>query len=161
MWTAAGMVGAAAVAFAKIADVAQWGLKRVLGIAPWTPWLLAPVGFFVIAWLTRRYFRGAEGSGIPHAIFASRVDSGELGQMFLRPRVVIGRVLLACAALFCGGSIGREGPTVHVGAVIVNSVGRLMPGRRFPSQRRALVLAGGAAGVAAAFNTPLAGIVFA
>jgi H+/Cl- antiporter ClcA len=63
--------------------------------------------------------------------------------------------------LFCGGSIGREGPTVHVGAVIVNSVGRLMPGRRFPGQRHALVLAGGAAGVAAAFNTPLAGIVFA
>src|ERR1700683_3981135 len=59
MWGAAGAVGAAAVAFAKIADVAQWGLKRVIGIAPWTPWVLAPVGFFVIAWLTRRYFRGA------------------------------------------------------------------------------------------------------
>ena len=119
------------------------------------------MGFFVIAWLTRRYFRGAEGSGIPQTIFAIRPDSGELGQMFLRPRVVIGRVLLAGAALLCGGSIGREGPTVHVGAVIVNSVGRLMPGRRFPGQRHALVLAGGAAGVAAAFNTPLAGIVFA
>jgi H+/Cl- antiporter ClcA len=161
MWGAAGAVGAAAVAFAKIADVAQWGLKRLLGLAPWTPWVLAPVGFFVIAWLTRRYFRGAEGSGIPQTIFAIRADSGELGQMFLRPRVVIGRVLLAGAGLFCGGSIGREGPTVHVGAVIVNSVGRLMPGRRFPGQRHALVLAGGAAGVAAAFNTPLAGIVFA
>jgi len=161
MWGAAGAVGAAAVAFAKIADVAQWGLKRLLVIAPWAPWVLAPVGFFVIAWLTRRYFRGAEGSGIPQTIFAIRPESGEIGQMFLRPRVVIGRVLLAGAALFCGGSIGREGPTVHVGAVIVNSVGRLMPGRRFPGQRHALVLAGGAAGVAAAFNTPLAGIVFA
>jgi H+/Cl- antiporter ClcA len=70
-------------------------------------------------------------------------------------------VLLASAGLFCGGSIGREGPTVHIGAVIVSSVGRLMPGRRFTGQRHALVLAGGAAGVAAAFNTPLAGIVFA
>jgi H+/Cl- antiporter ClcA len=85
MWGAAGAVGAAAVAFAKIADVAQWGLKRLLGIAPWTPWVLAPVGFFVIAWLTRRYFRGAEGSGIPQTIFAIRADSGEVGQMFLRP----------------------------------------------------------------------------
>jgi H+/Cl- antiporter ClcA len=161
MWGAAAAVGAAAVAFAKIADVAQWGLKRVIGVEPWAPWVLAPAGFFLIAWLTRRYFRGAEGSGIPQTIFAIRRDSGELGQMFLRPTVVIGRVLLAGAALFCGGSIGREGPTVHVGAVIVNSVGRLMPGRRFPGQRHALVLAGGAAGVAAAFNTPLAGVVFA
>jgi H+/Cl- antiporter ClcA len=77
MWGAAGAVGAAAVAFAKIADAAQWSLKRVIGIAPWTPWVLAPVGFFVIAWLTRRYFRGAEGSGIPQTIFAIRPDSGE------------------------------------------------------------------------------------
>ncbi len=54
MWGAAAAVGAAAVAFAKIADVAQWGLKRVINIAPWTPWVLAPAGFFAIAWLTRR-----------------------------------------------------------------------------------------------------------
>jgi H+/Cl- antiporter ClcA len=161
MWGAAAAVGAAAVAFAKIADVAQWALKRLLGVAPWTPWVLAPAGFFVIAWLTRRYFRGAEGSGIPQTIFAIRQDSGELGQMFLRPRVVIGRVLLAGAGLLCGGSIGREGPTVHVGAVIVHSVARFMPKGRLAGQRHALVLAGGAAGVAAAFNTPLAGIVFA
>lgn len=161
MWGAAAAVGATAVGFAKLADVAQWCLKRLLGVAPWTPWVLAPGGFCAIAWLTRRYFRGAEGSGIPQTIFAIRAESGELGQMFLRPIVVVGRVLLAGVALFCGGSIGREGPTVHVGAVIVHSVGRLMPGRRFVGQRHALVLAGGAAGVAAAFNTPLAGIVFA
>jgi len=161
MWGAAAAVGGAAVAFAKIADAAQWGLKRLLGVSTAVPWLLAPLGFCAIAWLTRRYFRGAEGSGIPQTIFAIRADSGELGERFLRPIVVVGRVLLAGAALFCGGSIGREGPTVHVGAVIVHGVSRWMPKGRAPAQRHALVLAGGAAGVAAAFNTPLAGIVFA
>ena len=74
---------------------------------------------------------------------------------------MVGRVVLAGAALLCGGSIGREGPTVHVGAVIVNGIARWMPKGRMPAQRHAMVLAGGAAGVAAAFNTPLAGIVFA
>ena len=123
--------------------------------------VLAPLGFCAIAWLTRRYFKGAEGSGIPQTIFAIRADSGELGERFLRPAVVIGRVFFAGAALLCGASIGREGPTVHVGAVIVHSVSRWMPKGRMPGQRHAMVLAGGAAGVAAAFNTPLAGIVFA
>jgi H+/Cl- antiporter ClcA len=161
MWGAAGVVGAAAVAFAKIADLAQWALKRLLGVSPLTPWILAPAGFFAVAWLTRRYFRGAEGSGIPQTIFAIRPDAGALGESFLRPMVVVGRVLLAGVALLCGGSIGREGPTVHVGAVIVHGVCRWMPKGRMPPQRHAMVLAGGAAGVAAAFNTPLAGIVFA
>jgi H+/Cl- antiporter ClcA len=161
MWGAAAAVGVAAVCFARIADLAQLGLRRLLGISNAIPWILAPVGFFVIAWLTRRYFKGAEGSGIPQTIFAIRSESGERGELFLKPTVVIGRVVLAGAGLLCGGSIGREGPTVHVGAVIVHSVSRWMPKGRMAAQRHAMVLAGGAAGVAAAFNTPLAGIVFA
>ena len=161
LWGAAAAVGLAAVGFAGLADVAQTALRRLIGVLPWCPWLLAPIGFFAIAWVTRRYFRGAEGSGIPQTIFALRPHAGELGEVFLKPSVVIGRVVLAAIGLLCGGSIGREGPTVHVGAVIVNSVARWMPHGRIEAQRRALVLAGGAAGVAAAFNTPLAGIVFA
>ncbi len=161
LWGAAAAVGAAAVAFAGIADLAQWALRRLLQHWAWSPWLLAPIGFSGIAWLTRRYFLGAEGSGIPQTIYALRPDAGEKGRLFLKPQVVIGRVFLAAAGLLCGGSIGREGPTVHVGAVIVQGVSRWMPHGRVDAQRRALVLAGGAAGVAAAFNTPLAGIVFA
>ena len=161
LWGAAAAVGLAAVGFAGLADVAQTILRRLVGVLPWCPWLLAPIGFFAIAWVTGRYFRGAEGSGIPQTIFALRPHAGELGEVFLRPSVVIGRVVLAAIGLLCGGSIGREGPTVHVGAVIVHSVARWMPHGRIEAQRRALVLAGGAAGVAAAFNTPLAGIVFA
>lgn len=154
-------VGVVAVAFARLADVAQLGLRRLLVISPWWPWLLAPPGFFTVAWLTRRYFRGAEGSGIPQTIFALKPESGETGWRLLAPRVVVGRMILACVGLFCGGSIGREGPTVHVGATIAHAFGRWMPHGGTSAQRRALILAGGAAGVAAAFNTPLAGIVFA
>jgi len=161
LWGAAAAVGVAAVGFAALADIAQAGLRRLIGVAWWSPWVLAPTGFFAIAWMTRRYFRGAEGSGIPQTIFALRSDAGAKGEAFLKPMVVVGRVALAALGLLCGGSIGREGPTVHVGAVIVHSVSRWMPRHGLETQRRALVLAGGAAGVAAAFNTPLAGIVFA
>src|SRR5271156_2198156 len=60
LWSAAVAVGVVAVLFAKMADVAQLGLRRLLVTSPWWPWLLAPPGFFGVAWLTRRYFHGAE-----------------------------------------------------------------------------------------------------
>jgi len=161
LWGGAAAVGLAAVGFASLAELAQNLLRRLVVLSPWWPWLLAPAGFSIVAWTTRRYFRGAEGSGIPQTIFVLRPGAGPAGDALLKPKVVIGRVALACVGLLCGGSIGREGPTVHVGAAIVHSISRWMPRGRLEGQRRALVLAGGAAGVAAAFNTPLAGIVFA
>lgn len=171
LWTAGVLVGVAAYLFARLAELAQAGLHRLLLHSVLWPLLLAPVGFLAIAWLTRRYFHGAEGSGIPQTIHAlesngADTNSGADGQradsapMLLRGRTAIARVLLACAGLFCGGSIGREGPTVHVGAAIAYSLARWIPHQELAAQRRLLILAGGAAGVAAAFNAPLAGIVF-
>src|SRR3984885_10490329 len=150
LWGAAAGVGVAAVSFAGLADVAQTALRRLVGVSPWWPWLLAPLGFFGIAWITQRYFRGAEGSGIPQTIFALRAHAG-----------AVGRIVLAALGLLCGGSIGREGPTVQVGAVIVHGVARWMPHGRIEAQRRALVLAGGAAGGGGGLQPPLARRVFA
>ncbi len=149
------------MAFAWLADTAQALFRGLHAASHLWPWIVTPVGFAGISWLTRCYFPGAEGSGIPQTIFALRPDSGEAGTKLLLPRVVIGRVLLAAAALLSGASIGREGPTVHVGAAVARFFGRWMPHAARAAQQRALALAGGAAGVAAAFNTPLAGIVFA
>ncbi len=161
VWSAAAAIGAAAVGFARAADLAVLGARRLFALYPWSVWIIAPVGFGAIASLTRRYFPGAEGSGIPQTIYAARADSGQRGRDFLRIRIVLGRVVLACGGLLCGGSVGREGPTVHVGAVLAHAIARWLPHGALPAQRRALILAGGAAGVAAAFNTPLAGVVFA
>lgn len=161
LWVAAALVGCAAVGFAELADVAQATLRRFMRVWPFVPWVLAPLGISGAAWATRRFFRGAEGSGIPQAIFTLQPEAGEDASRLLRLRVVAGRIVLAAVGLLCGGSIGREGPTVHVGAAITHAIGRFMPHGRVDAQRRALILAGGAAGVAAAFNTPLAGIVFA
>jgi H+/Cl- antiporter ClcA len=70
-------------------------------------------------------------------------------------RIAIGKIILTLFGLLCGASIGREGPTVQVGASIMFAIGRLSPRRQ-----SGLILAGASAGIAAAFNTPLAGIVF-
>ena len=161
VWIGGAAVGGMAVAFAKCADFALAGLHRMTHAVHWLPYVLAPFGFAGLSFLTHRYFAGAEGSGIPQTIFALNPDAGPVGERLLRVRVAFGRMGLAVVGLLCGGSIGREGPTVHVGAIIARALARFMPHGGTDAQRRALILAGGAAGVAAAFNTPLAGIVFA
>jgi chloride channel protein, CIC family len=160
LWLAGAAVGIAAVLFAKLADLAQLAFSRLEARSMIWPLLLAPLGFCLVGWTTRRYFVGSEGSGIPQAIFTLLPEGNAATAPLMRMRIVLGRMLLAAAGLFCGGSIGREGPTAHVGAAISYWFGRWIPHRELAGQRRLLILAGGAAGVAAAFNTPLAGIVF-
>jgi H+/Cl- antiporter ClcA len=161
VWAGGAAVGGMAVAFAKCADLALSGLHRMTHAVYWLPYVLAPFGFATLSFLTQRFFAGAEGSGIPQTIFALQPDAGAVGERLLRVRVAFGRMGLAVIGLLCGGSIGREGPTVHVGAIITRAFARFMPHGGTDAQRRALILAGAAAGVSAAFNTPLAGIVFA
>ncbi len=159
-WAGAVLVSLVAVAFAGLADRAAALFARALGPLPELALLLTPAGFALAVLLTRRVFPGAQGSGIPQVIAALHMSDPALVARVLSLRVAAGKILLTLLGLACGASIGREGPTVQIGATVMRALGaRLhLPGRQ---AQRALVLAGGAAGVAAAFNTPLAGVVFA
>ncbi len=159
-WVGAIAVGAVAVLFAKASDIVMaWFTAQRLRFV-WWPFLAAPAGLALCAWLTERVFVGAEGSGIPQLIAALAVPTEEARSRLLSMKIAIGKILLTLIALSAGASIGREGPTVQVSASIMHSLRRFA---RFPAADldRGLILAGGAAGVAAAFNTPLAGVVFA
>ncbi len=159
-WIGAILVSLAALGFARAADTAQDGFGLLVAGRPWLILALAPAGLALSVWLTRRVFPGAQGSGIPQTIAALHMTDTRAIDAVLSPRVAAGKVILTLLGLLCGASIGREGPTVQVGAALMHALGAFM---RLPRRdmRRGLVLAGGAAGVAAAFNTPLAGIVFA
>jgi H+/Cl- antiporter ClcA len=104
---------------------------------------------------------GAAGSGIPQVVAATQLSAlGRPINALLSARVAIGKVVLGSLALVGGFSAGREGPSVQVAASVLSLANRFLPhGRAIRSSD--LILAGGAAGIAAAFNTPLAGIVFA
>jgi H+/Cl- antiporter ClcA len=160
-WLAGGAVAAAAVGFAKLVDLATGLMHAGLAFAHWLPLAVTPLAFAVLASITARYFPAAAGSGIPNAMAALRTSSAPAVARLLDLRMIAARIFMSALAVLCGASVGREGPTVHVGAAIAYQFGRLMPHHAQSSSRRALILAGGAAGVAAAFNTPLAGIVFA
>jgi len=160
-WSGAISVGLVAILFAVACERANTGFHQIVAISPYLPLIVIPAGFATIVYITRRYFPGAQGSGIPQTIAAlDPNESREVREQMLSLRVTIGKIMLTIMGLFCGASVGREGPTVQIGASIMHKLGSLA---RFPRHdvEKGLILAGGAAGVAAAFNTPLAGIVFA
>jgi len=159
-WGGAIATGAVAVGFAIGTERAIELFNHLRGRWPWWPFVSAPLTLAFGVWATRRWFPGSEGSGIPQTIAALSLKSEEERNRLLSLRIAIGKILIALLALAGGASIGREGPTVQVGASIMHSLRRYA---RFPAVDvdRGLILAGGAAGVAAAFNTPLAGVVFA
>jgi H+/Cl- antiporter ClcA len=150
-------VGIAAIAFTEGSNFAQLIFRRGATAWPYSPLLVTPLGFGFIAWATRRWFDGAQGSGIPQAIAARRSKDEKHRAVLMSARVTVGKLILTMLGLLIGASTGREGPTVQVGAAVMFASGRLAGIGRQPG----LILAGAAAGVAAAFNTPLAGIVFA
>lgn len=159
-WIGAGAIGAIGVGFAKLADLAQSAFARLITSSEWSfllPLLLTPLGFMLSSYLAMAFFPNSQGSGIPQAIAARHLrDHGDRSRL-LSLKIAFGKISLTVLGLLCGASIGREGPTVQVGASIMLTVARYGG----MAQARGLILAGSAAGIAAAFNTPLAGIVFA
>jgi H+/Cl- antiporter ClcA len=148
-------IGAAAVALTLLADQVQLAFKSVLERWRYASFVITPLGFALSVYLTQRYFPNSQGSGIPQAIAARHLADQAARGRLVSIRIAVGKILLTLLGLLCGASAGREGPTVQVGASLMFAAGRMSP-RRQPG----LILAGAAAGVAAAFNTPLAGIVF-
>lgn len=159
-WSSAVVIGATAALFALGSAFSDGLYHRLYNYSPTLAYVLTPAGLAVIAWLTKHFFKGTEGSGIPQAIAALSMRDSTLRATVLSIKIVLGKIMLTCMGLMCGASIGREGPTVHVGASLMYSVRRFFP-LRSSDMHRALILAGSAAGISAAFNTPLAGILFA
>jgi len=160
-WSGAVSVGLAAILFAIACEWADGVFHKLLVISPYLPLLITPVGIALIVYLTRKYFPGAQGSGIPQVIASlDPTESSKVREQVLSLRVMFGKIALTVVGLMCGTAVGREGPTVQIGASIMHKLGSLA---RFPKHdlEKGLILAGAAAGVAAAFNAPLAGIVFA
>src|SRR5438270_367111 len=111
-------------------------------------------GSLAMGYLLARYFPNARGSGVPQTKAALFAREG-----YISLRTVIGKFGCTAATLASGIPLGREGPSVQVGAGIASVLGRKLGLR--PEKVKALIPVGAAAAVAAAFNTPLAAVLFA
>jgi len=159
-WCGALVVGGLAAGFTLASNWAMALHERILEHSRWWTLLLSPVVLMLVLCLTRYVFPGTQGSGIPQAIAALRSHNDRMRRSVLSLRIAFGKILLTLLGFMGGASIGREGPTVHIGASVMYSLGRFT---KFPPNylRHGLIMAGGAAGIAAAFNTPIAGVIFA
>jgi CIC family chloride channel protein len=128
---------------------------------PHLPWLgkwfvvLAPVvAGLLYGPLVHLFAREARGHGVPEVMFAVARRGGRI-----RPQVAAVKALASALCIGGGGSVGREGPIVQIGAALGSTLGGIT--RTSESRRRVLVACGAAAGIAATFNAPLAGVFFA
>jgi chloride channel protein, CIC family len=146
------LTGMAVVAFIVLTERLGMRLYPVGG-APWRRLLFPVVGSLGIGYLLYRYFPNARGSGVPQtkaALFARE------GRITLR--TVLGKFFCTSVTLASGIPLGREGPSVQVGAGIGSVLGRLLG---LPTEQvKKLIPVGAAAAIAAAFNTPLAAVLF-
>lgn len=156
--TAIGSVslGLIAIVIAWLGDKSQVIFNQFQSQNRYAPLLLTPAVFVAVVWITNRWSPDARGSGIPQVMAAGRDLDLAYTRLLSLPTAII-KLLLTLAMLLVGGSVGREGPTVQIAAAVMITCHRLF---RVPMTAGVLI-AGGAAGVAAAFNTPLAGVAFA
>jgi len=163
-WSAALLVGLVSVLYADGSAAASNAFLGWISGRSWLAFVITPAVTVLGLLLTRRWFTGSEGSGIPQVIAALHAPRPEQERTLMRRlfglRVIVGKIAVSLIGLMGGLTIGREGPTVHIGAAIMAETRRFYPHRSAQLERR-LLLAGAAAGLSAAFNTPLAGIIFA
>ncbi|OWY38458.1 chloride channel protein [Xenophilus sp. AP218F] len=160
VWIAAILIGVVAYVFAQGSHLSHDLFNRVYAVSPYWSLLITPAGLALAIWIMHRYFPHSAGGGIPQSIAALEPGMEKLRETCFTLRAAFGKVLLTLIGISSGATFGYEGPIVQVGAAIKYSLNR-RAAQRHEGTARSFILAGAAASVAAAFNAPLAGIVFA
>jgi chloride channel protein, CIC family len=147
------LVGMTVVAFIVLTE--RFGARIDATVAAaWRRLIVPIVGSLSMGFLLFKYFPDARGSGVPQTKAALYAREG-----FISLRTVVGKFFCTSATLASGIPLGREGPSVQVGAGIASLLGRTLG--LSPEKVKSLIPVGAAAAVAAAFNTPLAAVLFA
>ncbi|RZK47417.1 MAG: chloride channel protein, partial [Hymenobacter sp.] len=162
-WIASLLTGLMAVGYEKVFGWAEQVSFTWLGYAPALAFALTPLAFLGSWLLVRLLAPAARGSGIPQVMAGIELSNPahhRYTDYLLSLRVASVKVLSSVVLLLGGGLIGREGPTIQIAAAIFRAINRLQPAGWPQLSRQIALVTGGAAGLAAAFNTPLGGIVF-
>lgn len=158
------LVALTALLFAWMADFALETNAELVQKYPWFAWVALPFGLPLIVWITRRFAPYTSGSGIPQVLASLALPYGANKTRLIRLRETLLKIPLTFLAMCAGASVGREGPSVQVGAAVMSAWGAWCKKHGFAfrgMQENDLIAAGAAGGLAAAFNAPLAGVIFA
>lgn len=161
LWVGALLIGLVALLLGKSAEFFFHLFKQMAEAYAWWPFLCLPLGGMFLTWFMRRVGPGTEGSGIQQAVAAMQVaDSSAKVSWFVNLRLASAKFAALVMGTASGFVVGLEGPTVQIGASILASFRHVLPTDN-TVLRKQLIMAGGAAGIAAAFSAPLAGLMFA
>ena len=163
-WIASFATGLVAVGYTKLFGYSESLLKNLLGLHPWAIFFATPF-CFLLAWLLVQYFApNAKGSGIPQVMAAIELSSPKYEHAISRLlsfRILLTKIASSLTMVLGGGAIGREGPTIQIAGSLFRMVNKWIPSSWPRLSKQSFILTGAAAGLAAAFNTPLGGVVFA
>ncbi|GHB52817.1 chloride channel protein [Persicitalea jodogahamensis] len=162
-WIASLLTGVVAVAYEKLFSAFERAGQLLVEDAPWAIFVTAPTFFLLSWWLVDRYAPAARGSGIPQLMASIELANPRQDKRvdrILGLRIALVKIVSSLSLLLGQGAIGREGPTLQISASIFRFVNRLLPDYWPKVSKRIMLVTGGASGLAAAFNTPLGGIVF-
>ncbi|MCI3935949.1 chloride channel protein [Chryseobacterium aahli] len=163
-WIGSVITGFFAVMYAKIF---AWGENLLHFILNWHDWMIffiAPVGFVLSWWLVKEFAPYAKGSGIPQVMAAVELANPKEHKKIrslLSLKIIVFKIISSVVLVIGGGAVGREGPTIQIAGSIFRKVNEYLPEWWPKISKKNMIMTGAAAGLAAAFNTPLGGIVFA
>lgn len=163
-WIGSVITGFFAVMYAKIF---AWGENLLHFILDWHDWMIfiiAPIGFVLSWWLVKEFAPNAKGSGIPQVMAAVELANPKEHRKIrslLSIKIIIFKIISSVVLVIGGGAVGREGPTIQIAGSIFRKVNEYLPEWWPKISKKNMIMTGAAAGLAAAFNTPLGGIVFA
>ena len=163
-WVASVATGLLAFFYTKLFSWAESGTQYILQHAAWSLFLITPVCFVLAWWLVAKFAPYARGSGIPQVMAAVELATPKYihkVNKLLSPKIILYKMLSSLVMVFGGGVIGREGPTIQIAGSVFRTINQWLPSWWPKISKRNMIMTGAAAGLAAAFNTPLGGIVFA
>lgn len=163
-WIGSVITGFFAVMYAKIF---AWGENLLHFIMNWHAWMIfiiAPIGFVLSWWLVKEFAPNAKGSGIPQVMAAVELANPKEHtkiRSLLSLKIIVFKIISSVVLVIGGGAVGREGPTIQIAGSVFRKVNEYLPHWWPKISKKNMIMTGAAAGLAAAFNTPLGGIVFA
>jgi H+/Cl- antiporter ClcA len=163
-WIASLITGVVAVLYARIFAYAEKGAFAVFHYHGWLLFIISPVCFVTAWWIVKKWAPYSRGSGIPQVMAAIELatpkEHGKI-KKFLSLRIIFIKILSSLIFVFGGAVVGREGPTIQIAGSIFRKINLWLPSWWPKVSKKNMIVAGAAAGLSAAFNTPLGGVVFA
>jgi H+/Cl- antiporter ClcA len=164
-WVASVITGLIAVVYTRLFAWAESGTVWVMHHGVWLFFIVMPVCFIAGWWIVKQFAPYARGSGIPQVIAAVELQAtpkySDKVNRLLSIRIIVVKIISSLVMVFGGGVVGREGPTIQIAGSVFRTVNQWLPEWWPKISKRNMIMAGAAAGLAAAFNTPLGGVVFA